>query len=91
MIDREVGTIHFTCTQHFDGGTYLRPESECVDIYYGVPQGSILGPRLFLLYINSLHLFIKNIQFTMYADDLSMIISNLPRKNLEKIPKRFNK
>ena len=49
-------------------GTYQKIES----IPYGVPQGSCLGPLLFLMYINDLPLSLDNAKVTMYADDTSI-------------------
>jgi hypothetical protein len=47
------------------------------EVTRGVPQGSILGPLLFLLYINDLPQITNvNSKFVPFADDTSVIITN---------------
>ena len=46
------------------------------DVKCGVPQGSILGPLLFLLYINDIVLSSEVFKFTLFADDTSLFYSH---------------
>ena len=50
----------------------------------GVPQGSVLGPLFFLLYISDLELAMQKCKITMFADETAIYHENsLPSQSLQ--------
>ena len=71
--------------------SYLGGRSHCVRIdswdldrsdYCSVPQGSILAPVLFLIYINDLPNISNSSRFTLFADDTTLTCSDESYNNL---------
>ena len=77
--------------------SYLEDRSQCVVINgkvseqrkleAGVPQGSILGPLLFLIYVNDINDVVTTSQLRLYADDCSLFCSG---KNINEINRNLN-
>ena len=62
-------------------------ESSLASVLYRVPQGSVLGPLLFLIYINDLNQAIKVCKVHQFADDSNLLHFN---KSVAKLIKLVN-
>ena len=56
--------------------------SDVIQISCGVPRGSVLGPKLFILYINDICNVSKLLKFILFADDTNILYSDSNIHNL---------
>ena len=69
--------------------TYFQTEKSSNEhLVCGVPQGSILGPLLFILYVNDLHMALKDSYCILFADDTNIFIKH---SNYATLIDRLNK
>jgi hypothetical protein len=72
-------TVQIT-NSHFNSNTI----SEWAKIKYGVPQGSILGPLLYLVYINDLPKAIEHKALPiLFTDDTSILLTSLNNTQMQ--------
>jgi len=64
---------------------YNNEKSQMVDFNIGVPQGSILGPLLFLLYVNELPEISHKLSYVQFADDTNIFITGKSLSDISSI------
>ena len=80
---------------------YLEGRKQCVkigssysfwsDVKKGVPQGSVLGPLLFNVFINDLFMFIENCEISNFADDNTLYSGGMELTSILENLKHYTK
>ena len=86
--DQELNFFEFYFSNRMQHGNVNGQTSSFRAITCGVPQGSTLGPLLFIICLNDLPLAVKDAEITFYADDTSLckVFKNIQELNETLVP-----
>ena len=73
--DKELKWFSSYLEERTQSTTINNQASEKLNVTFGVPQGSVLGPLLFLVYVNDLCDLPINGQITSFADDTVLLVN----------------
>jgi len=62
--------------------TFADVSSDLGKISCGVPKGSVLGPMLFLLYVNDISNSVPNASIKLFADDTNLFVHGITLDNV---------
>ena len=83
------GIIYDWFKSYLNGRTQTTMIDSCIStkkqMVCGVPQGSVLGPLLFLLYINDIGMASSVLKFHLFADDTNILYADKSIKSLESV------
>ena len=88
MVDAEFPLSGFLVTFKKERKQYVKignNASSQKTIICGIPQGSTLGPLLFLLYINDIQNCSDKLLFRLFADDTNIFYSSCKAQDLETV------
>ena len=75
--DKAISVIKNYITGRIQKVTLDSCNSDWIELYQGVPQGTVLGPLLFNIYVNSMKQTISNqCKLVQYADDTMILCSD---------------
>ena len=69
-------------SNRFQYVSVLGEDSEKLPVLYGVPQGSCLGPLLFIIYINDISRSTELGKFVLFADDTNIFVADDCKKRV---------